>query len=142
MKRKELDRMIARFALEKGHTQEFACKMLLRKYVENNELLTEVAKAAAEFLAKRLETLRAPGNPNIIYYRARAMLFEEEIQKLNQAIKKAEEDSWETHEEGNKEGYEEGVSDFVESKRRQDILRKKGLLVVGDKPKKGPKVGT
>lgn len=136
MKRKELDRMIARFALEKGHTQEFACKMLLRKYVENNELLTEVAKAAAEFLAKRLETLRAPGNPNIIYYRARAMLFEEEIRKLNQAIKKMEEDSWRTYEEGVSEGHEDGVNDFGEMERRKDMLRKKGLLVVGDEPKK------
>lgn len=146
MKRKELDRMIARYALEKGHSQEMACKMLLRKYVENNELLTEVAKAAAEFLGKRLEALKRkysmPGVSNTIYYRAQAMLLEEQIRKLERVIKKAEEDSWEAHEEGYKEGYEGGVNDFVESKRRQDMLRKKGLLVIGDRPKKGPKVGT
>jgi hypothetical protein len=115
-------------------------------YMGNNRILTEVAKAAAEFLGKRLEVLKrkysAPGVPDTIYYQARAMLYEEQLRKLRLVIQKTEEDSWEAHEEGNTEGYEEGVSDFGEMERRKDILRKKGLLVVGDKPKKGPKVGT
>ena len=128
MKKRELDRIIARYALEKGHTREMACKMLLSKYVENNRILIELLKTVRE----GVKTIDVLGD----------MIDKEQLRTLNRVIKQAEEDSWLDHEEGDNEGYEEGVSDFVESKRRQDILRKKGLLVVGDKPKKGSKAGT
>jgi len=132
MKRKELDRMIARYALEKGHSQEMACKMLLWRYMEKTRILIEFLK----LVRKGVKTIDRLGD----------MLDEEQLRTLNRVIRQAEEDSWETHEEGHKEGYEEGredgVSDFGEMERRRDILRKKGLLVVGDKPKKGSKAGT
>lgn len=146
MKRKELDRMIARFALERGHTQEMACKMLLSKYVKDNKLLTEVVIEAMKHISKDLQDLsnrlNGPTVPNTIYYRARAMLLEEQLGKLRCALKQAEEKSWADIEKTWAEGFESGVNDFEEMERRKDILRKKGFLVVGDKPKKNPKVRT
>jgi len=47
--------------------------------------------------------------------------------------KTKEEREWETYEMAWLEGYEDGVNDFAEVERRKEVLRKKGLPVLGDK---------
>jgi hypothetical protein len=44
-----------------------------------------------------------------------------------------EEREWVAFEEGYSLGYESGVLDFEESNRRKEILRRKGISVIGDK---------
>jgi hypothetical protein len=125
---KDLDKFVARFALEKGYRLETARKKLLWMYMGNNRILIELLKTVRE----GVKTIDVLGDT----------IDKEQLRTLNRVIKQAEEDSWLDHEEGNIEGYEEGVNDFGESERRKDILKKKGFLVVGDRPKKGPKVRT